>query len=113
MDCEKLSPNALKIFEKIKKYYPPNPWNKQWTEEGMVYDNGWHDLRKGGDRGKLIRRWEHTIGSTIVMFASQCSNRNDKLTRAVFSFKLSKKWIELAVLLKELDFQIETLDLVE
>ena len=112
MDCEKLSPNALKIFEKIKTYYPPDPWkNLQWKEEGLVYDNGWHDLRKGDDRGKLIGRWEHTIGSTIVMFASQ--NKNKKLTRSVFHFKMSKRWIEIAVLLKELDFQIETLDLVE
>lgn len=114
MDCEKLSPNALKIFEKITAYYPPYPWKRpRWTPNGMVHDNGWHDLRKKEDRDKLIRRWEHTIGATVVMFANQRNNRKKKLTRSVFNFKMSRRWIELAVLLKELDFQIETMDLVE
>ena len=112
--CEKLSPNALKIFESIKTHYPPDPWKcPQWSAEGLVFDNGWYDLRKGEDRGKLISRYEHQIGSTIVVFARNNKDKKRKLTRSIFHFKLSKRWIELAVLLHELDFQIETLDLLE
>ena len=114
MDCEKFSPNAREIFNEITKYYPPNPWNQpQWTEDGKVFDNGWHDLRKEFDRTWLITWYERLIGSTIVTLAGDRKNKGGKLTRDVFSIKLSKRWIELAVLLKELDFQIETLDLVE
>lgn len=114
MDCQELSPNARKIFERIKEYYPLDPWGKQqWSEEGTVTDNGVFDLKKAEDRSKLISRYESLIGSTIVMFAKSESDTGNKITRKVFHFKMSKKWIELAVLLHELDFQIETMDLVD
>ena len=114
MDCKELSPNALNIFKQIKKYYPPDPWNEpRWTEEGKVFDNGWYDLRTGGDRGKLIGHYEYQIGATVVIFAEGVKKRNEELTESVLNLSLSKKWIELTILLKELDFQIETLDLVE
>ena len=111
MDCEKLSPNALKIFEKIKKYYPNDPWdNLRWSQEGLVFFHGWHDLRKSENRHQLIKEYELQVGSMIVMFAKIARERNQDLTPSVFRFKMSRKWIELAVLLHELDFQIETLD---
>ena len=111
MDCEKLSADALNIFEQIKVYYPPNPWNKpRWTKNGKVNDNVWRDLRKKEDRAKLIAWYENLIGRAIVSRAGTLRNRREKLTRSVFNFKLCKKWIELATLLHELDFQIETLD---
>ena len=114
MDCEKISPHALDIFEEIKAYYPSDPWSRpQWTEEGKVFDNGWHDLRKKEDREKLITWYEHLIGSTIVVFAGRDKYDGKELSPSVFHFEMYKKWIELAVLLKELDFQIETLDLAE
>lgn len=115
MDCEKLSPNALKIFERIKKFYPPDPWdNPQWTEEGRVNDNGWRDLRKKADRDKLMKKYEHVIGFVIVASARSLIDKKEKLTRrSVFNLKASRGWIELACLLYDLDFQIETLDLVE
>lgn len=114
MDCKKLSPNALEIFEKIKAYYPLDPWNKlQWYQEGKVYDNGWHDLRKAEDRDKLIKKYEHIIGHVIVLSARNKMERGEVFTKSVFNFRASKRWIEIAGLLYDLDFQIETLDLVE
>ena len=113
MDCEKLSPDALKIFEEIKTYYPLNPWaTPQWKEEGLVYDNGWHDLRKAEDRDRLIKKFEHIVGHVIIISARSRKDRNQKLTKSVFNFRAEKRWIEVAVLLYELDFQIETMDLV-
>lgn len=108
VDCETLSPNARKIFDKIKEHY----LNPQWTEDGTVFDNGWQDLRKGEVRGRLIERCEHQIGAVIVMLAKGTKEKGEKITESVFDFRLSRRWIELAVLLYELDFQIETVDLV-
>ena len=112
MDCEALSPNARKIFDKIKEHYPPDPWNNpQWTEDGTVYANGWCDLRRGEVRSRLIERYERLIGHATVAWAKVVKAENKEIRESVFDFKLSQKWIELAVLLHELDFQIETLDL--
>lgn len=114
MDCEKLSLNALKIFEQVKTHYPPDPWNKQqWAKDGTVYDNGWHDLRKAEDRDRLIKKYEHIIGHVIVLSARSKMERGEVLNRSVFDFRASKRWIEVAGLLYDLDFQIETMDLVE
>jgi hypothetical protein len=42
-DCKKFSPAARQVFEKIKPYFPPDPWgNPKWTKGGKVYDNGWY-----------------------------------------------------------------------
>lgn len=114
MDCDQLSPNARKIFENIKAYYPPDPWgDPRWEEAGRVYGNGWKDLRKKEDRDTLVNWYKFLIGSIIITSAIENKIRRKKLDRSVFHFKMSKNWIELAVLLEELDFQIETLDLVE
>ncbi|MBI3274358.1 MAG: hypothetical protein HYZ69_04405 [Candidatus Colwellbacteria bacterium] len=114
MDCETLSPNARKIFEKITEYYPNDPWdNMQWSPDGLVCDHGWHDLRRSTDRNELIERYQHTIGCTVVTFAKGAREKDQEITPSVFNWELSKQWIELAVLLLELDFQIETLDLAE
>ncbi len=113
-DCKKLSPNALKIFEQIKAcHHPSDLWwgNLQWTEDGKVYADMWYDLRKKKDREKLTKWYEWLIGKTIVMFAS--SGKKKKLTPSAFSLRVLKRWIEVAVLLHRLDFQIETMDLVE
>lgn len=113
MDCKQLSLSARMIFEKITEYYPNDPWNNmQWSSVGSVNDNGWYDLRKSKDRSKLIERYQHMIGYTIVMFAKGARDKGQNITPSVFHWSLSKRWIELAVLLLELDFQIETLDLV-
>ena len=114
MDCTELSPNARKIFDEIKTHYLPDPWgNPQWKEEGVVYDNGWHDLRKNSNRTQLVKWYEHLIGHVIVSSASAAKNKKEEITGSVFNFKTLRRWIELAVLLYELDLQIETTDLVE
>lgn len=114
MDCEQLTPNARRIFEQIKAYYQPDPWkNPQWTEDCTVYDNGWHDLRKKADREKLVKWYEGLIGSTVVSSARNAKDKHQRLTRSMFNLKMCRKWIELATLLYELDFQIETLDMME
>ncbi|MBX4190120.1 hypothetical protein KW791_02395 [Candidatus Parcubacteria bacterium] len=111
MDCEKLTPNALKIFEKIKSLYPPDPWGHgQWEEEGRIYDNGWHDLRKEQDREKLIKWYAHMIGSSVITFAEAQQMKTGKFTKKSFHFKMSKEWILKALILRELDYQIETQD---
>lgn len=114
MDCEKLSPNALKIFEKIKVCYPPDPWKApQWTEYGTVYDNGWHDLRKSEDRNKLMERYTSAIGRIILMTARISRDQSKELRGCDINLKMCERWIDLVILLEELDFQIETMDLVE
>src|SRR3989344_2441299 len=108
-EVKELTPNSLKIFEKIKEHYPPDPWqNPQWTPEGKVYDNGWRDLRVKKDRDFLIHWYEHLIGSTIVTFTADIVRQSNKLNKSGFNLKMYGKWIELTVLLRDLDFQIET-----
>lgn len=115
MDCEKLSPNALKIFEKIKACYPPDSWdNPQWTEDGKVFDNGWHDLRKSEIRNKLIHRHEHFVGHHIFSAFKLAKEKQQELTGCwALNIQTFKRWLEIIDLLYELDFQIETYDLVE
>ena len=114
MDCVELTPNARKIFDEIKAYYPPDSWkNPRCTDNGRVSDNGWHDLRNKADRDKLIRFYQHLIGSTVVLSACSARDKHQKLTNSLLNLKMSRRWIELAILLHELDFQIETLDQVE
>lgn len=113
-EVKDLTPNSLEIFEKIKEHYPPDPWkNPQWTAEGKVYDNGWRDLRVKKDRAFLINWYEHLLGSTIVTFTQGKVRKGKKLTKSDFNIKMFRKWIELVVWLRDLDFQIETMDLVE
>lgn len=115
MDCSELSPNARRIFEKITVFYPPDSWNEpQWTEEGRVFDNGWYDLREAKDRDKLIKWYERLIGHHLVGSVCFARDRKEKpIPFVLFNFRMYEKWIELVVLLYELDFQIETLDFVE
>lgn len=114
MDCEKLSPNAQKIFEKIKNLYPPDPWqNPQWKEEGLVYDNGWQDLRKSAIRRSLIDSYNHIIGLSITQTAHSFRKANKEMRSCDINLKIYEAWIDKVIVLEELDFQIETMDLVE
>lgn len=114
MDCQELTPNARRIFGQITAYYPPDPWkNPRWTDNGRVNNNGWHDLRNKNDREKLVKWYEHLIGSTVVSSARNAKDKHQELTHSVLNLQMSRRWIELAILLHELDFQIETLDQVE
>lgn len=116
VDCEQLSPNAQIIFEKIKPYFPPDPWNKpSWTEEGIVHHNWFFDLRKHKDRDKLIEWQKNFIGSCIGLTASSYRKNNESLDGFLNKCNdgLIQKTTELLLLLEDLDFQIETLDLCE
>lgn len=115
-DCKTLTANARKIFERLTAHFPPDPWkNPQWTEEGKVYDNGWHDLRTSADRTKLTEKALHTLGGMVELSASIHRKKHRSLQgfgRAHFP-KMMFRTLEILHLLRELDFQIETLDLVE
>ncbi|HEX5430248.1 MAG TPA: hypothetical protein VFX17_04195 [Patescibacteria group bacterium] len=114
-DCEKLSLAAQAIFGQLKPFFPPDPWNKpQWIEEGVVIDNGQHDLRKSADRAKLIEKTEATLGSFVEVAARSYRRKNGSLEGFEIDHfgPMIKNKVELLFILEELNFQIETMDLV-
>ena len=117
MDCEKLSVNALKIFEQIKAHYPPNPWGSPcWQEEGLVQDYSnttWYDLRKSEDRNKLAEQYTSAVGRSVLLTASIFRREKKELRPCDINLKMCERWLELVCLIEELDFQIETMDLVD
>ena len=127
VDCEKLNPNAQKIFENLKPYFPPNPWKKPcWEPEGRVCPSGntiWYDLRKSADRNKLIDQERETIGHQTQIAASIHQQNNKCVPNGElgwlkdFTFqhfpRSMQHGVELLLLLLDLDFQIETGDIVE
>ncbi len=115
-DCEKLSANAQSIFERLKPHFPPDPWNKpQWHEDGRVYDNGWYDLRLSVDRDRLMEMRRRLLGSLVEIQAGVIIKRVGSLARFTYEHFTShmQEVVELIRDLNELDFQIETLDLIE
>ncbi|MDO8495265.1 MAG: hypothetical protein Q7S32_01905 [bacterium] len=115
-DCEKLSPKALEIFEKIQKFYPPTPWsNPRCTPGGMVCDNRWFDLCKSEDRKSLMEGKKSSLGHMVEIQASVYIKKEGSLKRfSRRSFGLMiQNTVELLLLLNDLDFQIETMDIVE
>lgn len=116
-DCEQLSSNARRIFEKMKEHYPPNPWGEScWKEDGLVQDYSntiWYDLRKSRDRQTLIDKYISDIGRRIVLTARSFRKEKKKLRACDINLKACERWIDLVMLLGDLDFQIETMDLVE
>jgi hypothetical protein len=120
-DCEQLSAKARKFFEQIIPHFGKNgldPWNKPvWEAEGVIHELGSprYDLRTSADRQKMIDWYQHMIGHSVYLTA--CSYRKvhgslDNFDREHYS-RTIQKWSELLILLYDLDFQIETLDLVE
>lgn len=112
MDCEKFSLEAQQIFQKIITHYSVNPWGTpQWTEDGSVFDNGWHDLKRKDHRDKLLKWYECLVGTTVVSFARRAEKEGRNFSDEFINLKMLQVWIDLALLIEELDFQIETLDL--
>lgn len=117
-DCEELSPNARKIFEKLKVFYPPDSWkNPQFTEEGKVHESGssWYDLRKSKDRNKLMEEKKNFLGYVVELNAISHYEENGSL-EGFFEKQYSRLMtnaLGILMLLNDLDFQIETLDLVD
>lgn len=121
IDCEQLSPNARKIFEKIILYFGKkglDPWGKPvWKPEGIIHELGSppYDLRTSADRQKLIDWYQRMIGHSVYLDADSYRKNHRSLqgfNRRRYS-RLIQHWAELLVLLHDLGFQIETLDLVE
>ena len=116
MDCEKFSPKAQEIFNKLKEHYPPDPWEQpNWKEEGLVYANGWLDLRKAADRKKLMEKQKSFIGYLAELAADAYRRKHGSLDgfNCVAYGQGARKTAEQLLLLNDLDFQVETMDLVE
>ena len=115
-DCDELSPNARKIFEKLKVFYPPDSWkNPQFTEDGKVLDNRWYDLRKSKDREALEESTRKFLGYVVEINALGHYQKNGSLTgftEQKYSPVMTKS-LEILMLLNDLHFQIETLDLID
>lgn len=115
-DCETLSPKAREIFGKLQPFFKPDPWdNPQWREDGMVRDNGELDLKKSADRQKLIDRVVNTLGSFVETTASGYHRRNGTLNGFEIDHfgPMIKDKVALLLILRELDFQIETGDFAD
>ena len=116
-DCDELSPKARAIFAKLKPYFPPDPWNgPRWKEGGEVEDNGRFDLRLSTDRKRLMNEKGLNIAYLVELSASQYRKTHGNSLKG-FRQRRFGRLVEDAVkfffLLDDLDFQIETGDLVE
>jgi hypothetical protein len=115
-DCKRLSKNAREIFVKLGRFYPADPWNKpRWLKVGRIHDNGWYDLRKSTDRNRLIEKTERALGYSVKIAASIHKKKYGSMrgfTTACFS-KMMQHQAELLLILEDLDFQIETQDLID
>ena len=115
-DCEALTPSAQKIFETLKPHFPPNPWGRpQWQKEGIVIDNWTYDLRKAADRTRLIDWTIRLIGPAVELEARMLEKEKgsiDTLTEHKFNDHI-RHLAKLLLILRELDFQIETQDIVD
>ena len=115
-DCEKLSPNASAIFKRLEPFFSPDPWQKpMWNEEGTVKDNGEYDLRKSADRMKLEKQTRTTLGSFVENTAGVYKSKNGSLEGFEIDHfgKAIRNKVELLFILRDLDFQIETGDLID
>jgi hypothetical protein len=115
-DCKRLSPAAREIFKKLEPFFPPDPWKKPlWVKSGRVYSNGWHDLKLAADRKKLLESNKSFMGYCIQGKASSFRDKHGSLEG--FADEPISKMVAhnalLQLLLEDLDFQIETMDLVE
>ncbi len=117
IDCERLSPKAQEIFAKLRPYLPDQPFGRKgWREEGIVCDEGDFDLRKAEDRKRFEEERKGYIAHHMLLLASE----HEKAHGSLDTFQLGdglgalvRQHLEVLLILTELDFQIETLDLVE
>ncbi len=112
-----LSAKSQAIFLKMKPWFPNDSWgNAKWHAEGIVNNGRRYDLRKSADRNALIE-WELLmIGSAIENSASVYATKHKG---EYVGYELEQvgsmvaKRAELVRHLRDLDFQIETGDLVD
>jgi len=115
-DCGALSSSAKKIFARIKPFFPPDPWkNQMWADDGRVNTNGWYDLRKSADRKRLMEEKKNFLGYLVESEANmflEVIGSLERFTSCQFT-EMMKREAQLLLLLRDLDFQIETMDVVE
>jgi hypothetical protein len=116
-NCEQLSPKAKEIFKKLEPFFPPDPWKKPcWEEEGVVTHNGRYDLRKAADRKKLEDWNKSFVGYILVLQASMYRDSHGGLLIGFDREHITphmQNVAELLLILQDLDFQIETGDLMD
>ena len=115
-DCQVLSPKAREIFERLKPFFPPDPWKQpRWNEDGTVEDNGRYDLRQSADRQKLLEKMRSALAMFVETVAGVYKTNNGSLDGfEVDHFGLMiRNGVELLFVLRDLDFQIETGDLLD
>lgn len=83
-NCEKLGETARAIFTEITKKLPPLVEGVSRTQgEGIVLDDGRHDLRKGNDRDRWANHIRRRIGHTVYVDVTQlCDNKKLTLDQA-------------------------------
>lgn len=122
-DVQELSPDAKKIFGNLKPYFPSDPWgNSCWDPSGLVFNNIWYDLRNSEARNRLIDQEKQTIGYQVQIEASLYVKKNNCVSNGELGWMTNFTYhhfsrsvqhnAELLLLLLDLDFQIETLDIV-
>jgi hypothetical protein len=115
-DCEELSPNARKIFDKIKLYFPLDDKGKsQYTEAGLIFTGSWSDLCKSTARNERIQWEKQMIGHVVEKHAIEYRRTHGSLagfTTQHYS-RVTQHHVELLLLYEDLNFQIETGDLTD
>ena len=115
-NCKTLSPKAAEIFKKLEPFFPPDPWhNPQWFEDGKIRDNWLYDLRLSDDRERMEKWYQLMIGHSVQLSADMYLKEKgslDDFTPQNFIEQI-RHHAKLLLILQDLDFQIETLDIVE
>ncbi len=117
-DCVKLSKKSQDIFGKIAAFYPPGPFGHiNVRQSGKIRDNSrWYDLKKSKHRKKRIEWVKGMIGYMVGLHADSYRKEHGG---SLVGFgkkgngRLVTRYAEELMLLEDLDFQIETGDLVD
>ena|SRR3989344_3734812 len=106
-----------KIFNSLRPYFPPDPWGKaRWKKDGRVYDNGEFDLLKSEDRDKIQYLKRLLIGHELEMMYRRYREKNYLPLESISNMPLTpllKDTLEIAHILAELDYEIETGDFAD
>lgn len=116
-DCETLSKKAQAIFNKLKPFFPPNAWGRPfWEREGTIAGDGTLDLRKSADRKHMEEKILSFIGNVVGLEASSFRKNNNGSLSGFKDQKYSaiiQHEAEKLLILRDLDFQIETADVID
>lgn len=114
-DCVALSQNAQKIFGELKQYFPKNAYDRDvWIETGIIDDNGLFDLRRAQGRADLERKIKERIGDMVLTRVQRYIKEKPDHGFDIEHFgAMICREAQILEILVRLDFQIETLDIVE